>query len=62
MLLHGCFSRFLNCTNVTKSRKASEDYADQFENAIHKIYWSFVLLYRKHYRSNDTPSRLTDDW
>ena len=22
-LLHGCFSRFLNCTNDTKSRKAS---------------------------------------
>ena len=22
-LLHGCFSRFLNCTNVTKSRIAS---------------------------------------
>ena len=22
-LLHGCFSRFLNCTNGTKSRKAS---------------------------------------
>ena len=22
-LLHGCFSRFLNCTNCTKSRKAS---------------------------------------
>ena len=24
LLLHGCFSRFLNCTNGTKSRKASE--------------------------------------
>ena len=22
-LLHGCFSRFLNCTNITKSRNAS---------------------------------------
>ena len=22
-LLHGCFSRFLNCTNDTKSRNAS---------------------------------------
>ena len=22
-LLHGCFSRFLNCTNGTKSRKTS---------------------------------------
>ena len=22
-LLHGCFSRFLNCTNATKSRNAS---------------------------------------
>ena len=22
-LLHGCFSRFLNCTNVTKSRNTS---------------------------------------
>ena len=23
-LLHGCFSRFLNCTNGTKSRKTSQ--------------------------------------
>ena len=23
-LLHGCISRFLNCTNATKSRKASQ--------------------------------------
>ena len=23
-LLHGCFSQFLNCTNSTKSRKASQ--------------------------------------
>ena len=23
-LLHGCFSRFLNCTNSTKSRNASQ--------------------------------------
>ena len=23
-LLHGCFSRFLNCTNTTKSRKLSQ--------------------------------------
>ena len=23
-LFHGCFSRFLNCTNGTKSRKASQ--------------------------------------
>ena len=23
-LLHRCFSRFLNCTNATKSRKASQ--------------------------------------
>ena len=25
-ILHGCFSRFLNCTNGTKSRKASYIY------------------------------------
>ena len=25
-LLHGCFSRFLNCTNATKSRNASHVY------------------------------------
>ena len=25
-LLHGCFSRFLNCTNGTKSRKTSHIY------------------------------------
>ena len=26
-LFHGCFSRFLNCTNGTKSRKASHIYS-----------------------------------
>ena len=46
-LVHGCFSRFLNCTNGTKSRKASQlDYDSKaslmnwqkynFANAIHK--------------------------
>ena len=27
-LLHGCFSRFLNCTNDSKSRNASNIYFD----------------------------------
>ena len=29
-LLHGCFSRFLNCTNATKSRKASHKNYEKF--------------------------------
>ena len=27
-LLHGCFSRFLNCANVTKSRNTSQMIAE----------------------------------
>ena len=34
-LLHGCFSRFLNCTNATKSRNASHLGIDD---------WDFTLL------------------
>ena len=33
-LLHGCFSRFLNCTNGTKSRKASYKSHYNMENAF----------------------------
>ena len=33
-LLHGCFSRFLNCTNGTKSRKASHITLLQFERFL----------------------------
>ena len=32
-LLHWCFSRFLNCTNGTKSRKASQIFT---KNLIHR--------------------------
>ena len=28
-LLHGCFSRFLNCTNGTKSRNAPHIYTEK---------------------------------
>ena len=35
-LLHGCFSRFLNCTNGTKSRSASQllAFTDVLKNPI----------------------------
>ena len=36
-LLYGCFSRFLNCTNGTKSRIASHKYRlklRKFENTL----------------------------
>ena len=36
-LLHGCFSSFLNCTNGTKSRKAS--------NIISLFGWNLVCRY-----------------
>ena len=37
-VLHGCFSRFLNCTNGTKSRNASQIF-------IHKLFNISFLLY-----------------
>ena len=39
-LLHGCFSRFLNCTNGTKPRNASHIMN---ENAFHFIYLKLPL-------------------
>ena len=36
-LLHGCFSRFLNCTNSAKSRNAS------LMDIIHKPEYGFFL-------------------
>ena len=36
-LLHGCFSRFLDCTNGTKSRKASHINTDIQHNTIEKL-------------------------
>ena len=48
-LLRGCFSRLLNCTNGTKSRKASR--FNQFHTTdlfLHKLWFSnFVRGYRK---------------
>ena len=34
-LLHGCFSRFLNCTNGTKSRKTSQFFFRKMWFLIH---------------------------
>ena len=35
-LFHGCFSRFLNCTNATKSRKASHIIPESVDIEINK--------------------------
>ena len=49
-LLHGCFSRFLNCTNDTKSRKAS--FSSQITIPVkQRAFWdnvriSFLLVSR----------------
>ena len=34
-LLHGCFLRYLNCTNSTKSRKASHIYVRGFTGCLY---------------------------
>ena len=36
-LLHGCFSRFLNCTNGTKSRKTSLNDAIFFAKVVKDV-------------------------
>ena len=36
-LLHGCFSRFINRTNGTKSRKASHIVKDVKHQHCHKV-------------------------
>ena len=33
-LVHGCFSRFLNCTNGTKSRNASQIFISSFYSTM----------------------------
>ena len=51
-LLHGCFSRFLNCTNGTKSRNASHLYSKNnwlFSKyyLFHDGTWRFVLYFSR---------------
>ena len=36
-LLHGCFSRFLNCTNGTKSRNASHVFKYKYCQPNEKV-------------------------
>ena len=35
-LFHGCFSRFLNCANDTKSRKASHMFVTSMHSSARK--------------------------
>ena len=42
-LLHGCFSRFLNCTNGTKSRNAPL-YLHAYLNIFYYINWCLEPL------------------
>ena len=59
-LLHGCFSRFLNCTNGTKSRNAPRMYEDLWSNKkllrtrsspLKLIVWKCSLASQRHYIS-----------
>ena len=43
-LLHGCFSRYLNCTNGTKSRKASHIFKMHSILCSHHNITSFKLM------------------
>ena len=45
-LLHGCFSRFLNCTNDIKSRNATHMY--------NKSYGITTILFNKFYKLNQS--------
>ena len=40
-VLHGCFSRFLSCTNGTKSRKASQTTTTFFKK---NCQWFMILI------------------
>ena len=43
-LLHGCFLRFLNCTNGTKSRNASQCFFFLIEIVMFVTYFNHVYL------------------
>ena len=63
-LLHGCFSRFLNCTNGTKSRNAPQMWNDKrkesvktksdfIKNQYHDVDMvSFFKLWTSHFQQN----------
>ena len=36
-LLHGCFTRFLNCTNGTKSRKAPQIFCEDLDTYLRGV-------------------------
>ena len=38
-LIHGCFSRFLNCTNCSKSHKASHMFKILYQDISKSIFW-----------------------
>ena len=46
-LLHGCFSRFLNCANGTKSRNASHLFLVQFSAILFCTPPSFTSMQRR---------------
>ena len=51
-LLHGCFSRFVNCPNGTKSRKASYMFRTQnygYQNMFGKSSLNSEILAKKSY-------------
>ena len=59
-LLNGCFSRFLNCTNGIKSRKASYQYycfwvffsKDKGKKVVKKRHWSRSSLGQRHIQNS----------
>ena len=52
-LLHGCFSRYLNCANVTKSRNASHTLFDTMRYLFMQRSLFEISLFGKH--SDDAP-------
>ena len=45
ILLRGCFSRFLNCSNDSKSRKASQMYLKIFSTLLHQQFnWKLTFF------------------
>ena len=47
-LFHGCFSRFLNCTNGTKSRNAPQmrvkGYSQALQQEVHEINYHMLWI------------------
>ena len=67
-LLHGCFLRFLNCTNSTKSRNASHSFLKKSKAAAQSLWfgkfsWNLEqLVHQIYYISQTNDSFLNIQW